>query len=50
VKPDRQDAPEHVDYRDRRGHVYALFDQEETRRVTERPVGAERLAGSRRDG
>src|SRR5262245_36044407 len=26
-----------LDYRDRRGHVYALFDQEETRRVTERP-------------
>ncbi|HWO91232.1 MAG TPA: ammonia-forming cytochrome c nitrite reductase subunit c552, partial [Methylomirabilota bacterium] len=25
-----------LDYRDRRGHVYALFDQEETRRVTER--------------
>ena len=25
-----------VDYRDRRGHFYALFDQEATRRVTER--------------
>src|SRR4029453_14802891 len=25
-----------IDYRDRRGHAYALFDQEETRRVTER--------------
>src|SRR5258705_2971794 len=25
-----------LDYRDRRGHAYALFDQEETRRVTER--------------
>jgi nitrite reductase (cytochrome c-552) len=25
-----------LDYRDRRGHLYALFDQEETRRVTER--------------
>src|SRR5206468_7225191 len=25
-----------LDYRDRRGHFYALFDQEETRRVTER--------------
>ena len=25
-----------LDYRDRRGHAHALFDQEETRRVTER--------------
>jgi len=25
-----------LDYRDRRGHAYALFDQDETRRVTER--------------
>jgi nitrite reductase (cytochrome c-552) len=25
-----------LDYRDRRGHFYALFDQEQTRRVTER--------------
>ncbi len=25
-----------IDYRDRRGHHYALFDQEQTRRVTER--------------
>jgi nitrite reductase (cytochrome c-552) len=25
-----------VDYRDRRGHAYALFDQEQTRRVTEK--------------
>src|SRR5499426_2457752 len=25
-----------LDYRDRRGHAFALFDQEETRRVTER--------------
>ncbi len=25
-----------IDYRDRRGHAYALFDQEQTRRVTER--------------
>jgi nitrite reductase (cytochrome c-552) len=25
-----------LDYRDRRGHFYGLFDQEETRRVTER--------------
>jgi len=25
-----------LDYRDRRGHAYALFDQEQTRRVTER--------------
>jgi nitrite reductase (cytochrome c-552) len=25
-----------IDYRDRRGHYYALFDQEQTRRVTER--------------
>ena len=25
-----------LDYRDRRGHYYALFDQERTRRVTER--------------
>ena len=25
-----------LDYRDRRGHFYSLFDQEETRRVTER--------------
>ena len=25
-----------IDYRDRRGHVHALFDQEQTRRVTER--------------
>ena len=25
-----------IDYRDRRGHFYALFDQEATRRVTER--------------
>lgn len=25
-----------IDYRDRRGHVFALFDQEQTRRVTER--------------
>jgi nitrite reductase (cytochrome c-552) len=25
-----------IDYRDRRGHSYALFDQEQTRRVTER--------------
>jgi nitrite reductase (cytochrome c-552) len=25
-----------LDYRDRRGHYYALFDQEQTRRVTER--------------
>jgi nitrite reductase (cytochrome c-552) len=25
-----------LDYRDRRGHLYALFDQEETRRVTEK--------------
>ena len=25
-----------IDYRDRRGHQYALFDQEQTRRVTER--------------
>jgi nitrite reductase (cytochrome c-552) len=25
-----------LDYRDRRGHFYALFDQESTRRVTER--------------
>jgi nitrite reductase (cytochrome c-552) len=25
-----------IDYRDRRGHFYALFDQEQTRRVTER--------------
>jgi nitrite reductase (cytochrome c-552) len=26
-----------LDYRDRRGHAYMLFDQEQTRRVTERP-------------
>jgi nitrite reductase (cytochrome c-552) len=26
-----------LDYRDRRGHAYMLFDQEATRRVTERP-------------
>jgi nitrite reductase (cytochrome c-552) len=26
-----------LDYRDRRGHAYMLFDQESTRRVTERP-------------
>jgi nitrite reductase (cytochrome c-552) len=26
-----------IDYRDRRGHAYMLFDQEETRRVKERP-------------
>jgi nitrite reductase (cytochrome c-552) len=26
-----------LDYRDRRGHAYMLFDQERTRRVTERP-------------
>jgi nitrite reductase (cytochrome c-552) len=26
-----------IDYRDRRGHAYMLSDQEETRRVTERP-------------
>lgn len=26
-----------LDYRDRRGHAYMLFDQEHTRRVTERP-------------
>jgi nitrite reductase (cytochrome c-552) len=25
-----------IDYRDRRGHAFALFDQEQTRRVTER--------------
>lgn len=25
-----------IDYRDRRGHYYALFDQEQTKRVTER--------------
>jgi len=25
-----------IDYRDRRGHLFALFDQEQTRRVTER--------------
>jgi len=25
-----------IDYRDRRGHYYSLFDQEQTRRVTER--------------
>src|SRR5574339_359074 len=25
-----------LDYRDRRGHVYGLFDQEQTRRVTEK--------------
>ena len=25
-----------LDYRDRRGHAYALFDQEQTRRVTEK--------------
>lgn len=25
-----------IDYRDRRGHFYSLFDQEQTRRVTER--------------
>jgi nitrite reductase (cytochrome c-552) len=25
-----------IDYRDRRGHFYALFDQEQTRRVTEK--------------
>jgi len=25
-----------IDYRDRRGHYYALFDQEQTRRVTEK--------------
>ena len=25
-----------IDYRDRRGHAYALFDQEQTKRVTER--------------
>src|SRR5687767_9441621 len=25
-----------LDYRDRRGHAYALFDQDETRRVTEK--------------
>jgi len=25
-----------IDYRDRRGHAYALFDQEQTRRVTEK--------------
>src|SRR5215470_11069896 len=25
-----------LDYRDRRGHIYSLFDQEQTRRVTER--------------
>jgi nitrite reductase (cytochrome c-552) len=25
-----------IDYRDRRGHFYALFDQEQTKRVTER--------------
>jgi nitrite reductase (cytochrome c-552) len=26
-----------IDYRDRRGHAYMLFDQEETKRVNERP-------------
>ena len=26
-----------IDYRDRRGHAYMLQDQEQTRRVTERP-------------
>jgi nitrite reductase (cytochrome c-552) len=26
-----------IDYRDRRGHAYMLSDQEQTRRVTERP-------------
>lgn len=26
-----------IDYRDRRGHAFMLFDQEQTRRVTERP-------------
>jgi nitrite reductase (cytochrome c-552) len=26
-----------IDYRDRRGHAYMLFDQERTKRVTERP-------------
>jgi nitrite reductase (cytochrome c-552) len=26
-----------IDYRDRRGHAFMLFDQEKTRRVTERP-------------
>ncbi|HEV8606051.1 MAG TPA: ammonia-forming cytochrome c nitrite reductase subunit c552 [Tepidisphaeraceae bacterium] len=26
-----------IDYRDRRGHAYMLFDQEHTRRVTEKP-------------
>src|SRR5881394_940250 len=26
-----------IDYRDRRGHAYMLFDQEQTKRVTERP-------------
>src|SRR5262245_37388168 len=25
-----------IDYRDRRGHAFALFDQEQTRRVTEK--------------
>jgi nitrite reductase (cytochrome c-552) len=28
-----------IDYRDRRGHHFALFDQEQTRRVTERNRG-----------
>ena len=27
-----------IDYRDRRGHAYMLQDQEQTRRVTERPA------------
>ena len=26
-----------IDYRDRRGHAYMLADQEQTKRVTERP-------------
>ena len=26
-----------IDYRDRRGHAYMLYDQEQTKRVTERP-------------
>ena len=26
-----------IDYRDRRGHAYMLQDQEQTKRVTERP-------------
>ena len=37
-----------IDYRDRRGHAFALFDQEQTRRVTEKNQPAPACSVTRR--